>query len=82
MATPTLGALIMAGLIGGTTFAVGASVVQEVESLGVNLYHKIEDEFAKHRKQKEISPLQMNDDISNKLTNSERKLLNELTKSK
>lgn len=81
MATPTIGALILGGLIGGTTFAVGASVVQEVKVLGKNVFHKIEDEFAQHRKQKEISPLQVNDDISDKLTKSERTLLTELTKS-
>lgn len=75
-------ALLVGGLLTGGGFAVASKVVQETEKLGRNIYHEITDEFAQHRKQKDISPLQKNDDINLKLTKGERDLLQELTKSK
>ena len=77
----TLGGLVLGGLIGGTTFAIGAKAVQGTADLIKNVYHEITDEFAEHRKQKVISPLQENDDINLKLTKGERQLLAEISKS-
>lgn len=79
MASLAAGAALLGGaIITGAGFVAGGQIIQGAEQEITKGWNIIKNEFAQHRKNKDVSPIQENLQIDEKVTNGERALLKAL----